>query len=156
MNLSLLSYPFSFCSLKKNISQKHDRKSVKESLTCRDLLCKAKNLKYNEIVVIQGYQPWYLVIYIEYISSIYTRYERERFRVQPGRIEDYRPGRCSVNEKVSFDTERLEFKPFDYITFETVAITILHLSISLMVHSAMETVVCKEFCQFRLNLPKKI
>jgi len=30
-------------------------------------------------------------------SSAQTRYERERFRVQPGRIEDYRPGRCSVN-----------------------------------------------------------
>jgi len=30
-------------------------------------------------------------------SSAQARYERERFRVQPGRIEDYRPGRCSVN-----------------------------------------------------------
>jgi len=34
-------------------------------------------------------------------SSAQARYERERFRVQPGRIEDYRPGRCSVNEKRS-------------------------------------------------------
>jgi len=30
-------------------------------------------------------------------SSAQARYERDRFRVQPGRIEDYRPGRCSVN-----------------------------------------------------------
>ena len=86
--------------IEKACQKKYDRKSVTESWICRDLLCKSKKGKYNEIVVIQGYQ--YLVIYIECISSIYTRYERERFRVQPGRIEDYRPGRCSVNEKVSF------------------------------------------------------
>jgi len=30
-------------------------------------------------------------------SSAQANYERERFRVEPGRIENYRPGRCSVN-----------------------------------------------------------
>lgn len=35
-------------------------------------------------------------------SSAQARYERDRFRVQPGRIEDYRPGRCSVNSDKVF------------------------------------------------------
>jgi len=34
-------------------------------------------------------------------SSAQEKYEKERFRVQPGRIEDYRPGRCSVNQRSS-------------------------------------------------------
>merc|ERR1711981_1491547 len=29
-------------------------------------------------------------------SSAQERYERERFRVEPGRIQDYAPGRCSL------------------------------------------------------------